>query len=62
MSRALEQLRPRDREVLLLVATGDLSVSDVASVLRISPAAAKMRLHRARSRLRAMTEVAYEPS
>ena len=61
-TRALARVEKRDREVVLLAAAGDLSMQDVASVLGISPAAAKMRLHRARKRLRSMMEVAYEAS
>ena len=47
----MRRLRSADREVLLLRAAGELSLSEIAIVTRSSVAAVKMRLHRARSRL-----------
>lgn len=49
---ALETLAPLDREALVLVAWFDLSQADAAVALGISPAAFRMRLARARRRLR----------
>lgn len=48
---ALAALAPDDREVLLLVGWDGLSSADVATVLGISPVAARARLSRARRRL-----------
>lgn len=50
---ALEGLRARDREVVQLVAWEGLGPEQLAVVLGCSPGAAKVRLHRARTRLRA---------
>jgi RNA polymerase sigma-70 factor (ECF subfamily) len=60
--RALGRLSARDREVLLLVAAGELDLKTVAQLLGISLSAVKMRLSRARQRLTALVEVAHEPS
>jgi RNA polymerase sigma-70 factor (ECF subfamily) len=48
---ALRQLSGKDREALLLVAAGELGLSEGAGVLGISVSALKMRVHRARQRL-----------
>jgi RNA polymerase sigma-70 factor (ECF subfamily) len=48
---ALTCLGRRDRQALLLVALGGLSLSEAAAVLGISLSAIKMRLHRGRARL-----------
>ena len=48
---ALTRLSRRDREVLLLVAAGEVNPDAAAKVLAISPSALRMRLHRARQRL-----------
>ena len=52
----LRRLPGRDREALLLVAAGELATAEAARVLGISPSAFKMRLHRARARLRDLLE------
>jgi RNA polymerase sigma-70 factor (ECF subfamily) len=52
----LERMRPRDREVLLLIAWEGLSQAQVAEVLGCSHAAVRVRLHRARRRLRGLLE------
>ncbi|MCB1035624.1 MAG: sigma-70 family RNA polymerase sigma factor [Acidobacteria bacterium] len=57
---ALQGLSARDREILLLVAAGDLQVQQAATVCRISLSAAKMRLHRARRRLAEQMEKNHE--
>jgi RNA polymerase sigma factor (sigma-70 family) len=49
--RALSQLSKSDREIVELSAWEDLSPGEIASVLEISPNAARVRLHRARQRL-----------
>lgn len=49
---ALARLPASERELLLLVAYDDLTPSEAASVLGISPVAARVRLSRARQRLR----------
>lgn len=55
--RALAQLRPADREVLMLVAWDDLTGQQAAELLGCSPAASAQRLHRARQRFAAALEV-----
>jgi RNA polymerase sigma-70 factor, ECF subfamily len=54
--RAMAGLSGEDRELLLLVSWEGLSPSEAAKVLAISSLAARSRLHRARRRLRALTE------
>jgi RNA polymerase sigma-70 factor (ECF subfamily) len=51
--RALASLAERDREVLMLTAWEGLTSEEAARVLGCSRTAAKVRLHRARGRLRA---------
>jgi RNA polymerase sigma-70 factor (ECF subfamily) len=53
---ALNQLRERDREVLVLRHLEDLSTADTAAVLGISESAVKVRLLRAVQRLRELLE------
>jgi RNA polymerase sigma-70 factor (ECF subfamily) len=51
LERALRSLSDQDREALLLVAWEDLTPSTAAASVGISPAAFRVRLHRARRRL-----------
>lgn len=53
---ALRRLPGRDREALLLVGAGALGPTEGARVLGISVSALKMRVHRARKRLRELLE------
>src|SRR4029079_12483374 len=53
---ALRRLPGRDREALLLVGAGDLGPTEGARVLGITVPALKMRVHRARRRLRELLE------
>jgi RNA polymerase sigma-70 factor (ECF subfamily) len=53
---ALRRLPRRDREALLLVAAGDLGTAAASAALGISAPAFKMRLHRARQRLKQLLE------
>ena len=53
---ALRQLRPRDREVLLLAEWEGLTPTQIAAVLGCLTVTARGRLHRARSRFRAAFE------
>jgi RNA polymerase sigma-70 factor (ECF subfamily) len=53
---ALTELAPIDREALVLVAWFDLTPADAAEALGVSPAAFRMRLARARRRMRAELE------
>ncbi|MCB0879040.1 MAG: RNA polymerase sigma factor [Thermoleophilia bacterium] len=48
LAQALSALSMKEREILLLVALGDLTVAMAARAVGISPVAARMRLHRAR--------------
>jgi len=56
LASALRSLSPLDREALLLIAWEDLTPSQAARALRINPAAFRVRLLRARRRLRAALE------
>jgi RNA polymerase sigma-70 factor (ECF subfamily) len=58
---ALEQLRPEDRELLMLVAWEGLDAASVSQVLDISPGAVAVRLHRARRRLESLLPPLGEP-
>lgn len=59
---ALHQLSEEDREILMLVAWDGLTSRQLAWVLGCSPTAARIRLHRARSRLTAAwTDVQSDP-
>jgi RNA polymerase sigma-70 factor (ECF subfamily) len=49
--RALDRLSGEDRELILLVAWDGLEPSEAATVLGLTPGAARTRLHRARARL-----------
>ena len=49
--QVIRRLPRRDREVLLLSAAGELRIAEIAAVTNATPAAVKMRLHRARRRL-----------
>lgn len=48
---ALDRLRPDDRELLMLIGWDGLDIAGAATVLGLTPAAAAVRLHRARRRL-----------
>lgn len=52
LAAALAGLARGDRDVLLLVAWGDLSYDEVAAALRIPPGTVRSRLHRARRKVR----------
>lgn len=52
VTAALRRLRASDRDVLVMHAWEDLSSEQIATVLGCSHAAARVRLHRARKRLR----------
>lgn len=56
LSAALGRLTPADREILRLVAWEGLSPGELATAVDCSPGAAKVRLHRARARLRAVLD------
>ena len=50
--QAIATLGRRDREVLLMRAAGEMSIDNIAAALGATGDAVKMRLHRARARLR----------
>ena len=52
LAAALAELRPHDREILLLHAWAELSDSEIADALSLPPGTVKSRLHRTRERLR----------
>jgi len=54
--RALDQLAPADREILVMRHLEQLQVSEIAALLGITEAAVKMRRLRAAERLRALLE------
>jgi RNA polymerase sigma factor (sigma-70 family) len=62
LEHALRSLQPLDREALLLVAWEDLSPSQAARALGLSPSAFRVRLFRARRRLRTALDAAAETS
>lgn len=54
--QAIATLSRKDREVLLMRAAGEMSIEDIATALGTNGDAVKMRLHRARQRLRKRLE------
>ena len=52
LEQALDLLAPEERDVLLLAASGDLAYREIAEVAGISEANVKVRVHRARVKLR----------
>lgn len=52
LAAALAELRPRDREILLLHAWAELSDREIAAALSLPIGTVKSRLHRTRERLR----------
>jgi RNA polymerase sigma-70 factor, ECF subfamily len=62
LDRALRSLRPADREALLLVAWEDLEPTQAARAVGIKPTAFRVRLLRARRRLRAALEEDRRPA
>ena len=57
---ALARLSPGDREAILVVAVGGLSMADAATALGLSIPAVKMRLLRARARLTVLLEARHD--
>jgi len=53
---ALIQLKPVDRDLILLIAWDELTPSEAGQVLGLRPVTARSRLHRARQRLSALLE------
>ena len=51
---ALAKLAPLDRELISLVTTTDLTYQEIGRVVKISEANVKVRIHRARTKLREM--------
>jgi RNA polymerase sigma-70 factor (ECF subfamily) len=51
--RAIEALNPADREVLTLAAWDHLTAAEISTVTGATPGAVRVRLHRARERVRA---------
>ncbi len=51
LNSALQKLKPKDRELLLLLAWHDLSIAEIAKVLGMSKGNVSVRLNRARNRL-----------
>jgi len=58
MQLCLNALAPADRELLMLSGWEGLSAVEIGRVLGCSPTAARIRLHRARARLKEMSEYA----
>lgn len=52
MLAAIGKLAPPDRELISLVATADLTYREIAGVLNMSEANVKVKVHRARTKLR----------
>lgn len=62
LSRAWRRLTPQHQEVLALTVWDDLTSSEAAIVLGVSPVAYRLRLSRARRALRALTDDHAEPA
>jgi RNA polymerase sigma factor (sigma-70 family) len=62
LDRALRSLGPSDREALLLVAWEELTPTEAAHALGLNPTAFRVRLLRARRRLRAALEEERRPT
>jgi RNA polymerase sigma-70 factor, ECF subfamily len=52
LAAALAELRPVEREILLLHAWADLTDAEIAEALSLPPGTVKSRMHRARERIR----------
>lgn len=61
VSRALARLRPEDRDLLAMQTWEGLTTAEMAIVLHCSTAAIRVRLHRARARLRTALDHAPPP-
>lgn len=59
---AMDRLPEAERTVLELVALDELTVAEAAAVAGLRPVTARVRLHRARRKLRAELEAANQPS
>ena len=60
LAAALALLPPADREMLRLCASGDLDGDFMAAALHVTPGAARVRLHRALTRLRRVWKLTQE--
>ena len=49
---AIRQLAATDRELISLVATGDLTYREIGNILNLSEGNVKVKVHRARNRLK----------
>ena len=56
MQRALMKLSPGERDVLTLVVSGDLNYREIAAITGITEANVKVRVHRARVKLKNLME------
>ena len=56
LRKALQRLNDTDRDLVTLIAWDGLTVAEASAVLGLSPAAARSRLSRARSKLRSMVD------
>ena len=56
LGAALQALRPADRELITLTNWDGLSPTEVAALLGLSPETTRVRLHRARARLKALVD------
>ncbi len=53
---ALDQLAPRDREILVMRHLEEMSAAEIAAILEISEGAVRVRLLRALARLRSLLD------
>jgi RNA polymerase sigma-70 factor (ECF subfamily) len=58
---ALEQLSPDDCQLVTMIAWEGMTPAQAAAVLGVTPGTARVRLHRARVRLRAVLEIPAHP-
>lgn len=54
VATAISRLRPKDAQLIAMTALSDCSVAQAGEALGLSPGAARVRLHRARARLRTL--------
>lgn len=56
LAAAMAQLKPADRDLIILIHQDGFSLSDVTRILRLRPGTARVRYHRARQRLKVILD------
>lgn len=60
VNRAIAMLNPDDSEIITLFYKGEQSLDEIAAILRLETNTAKVRLHRARQRLKEKMEIHFK--